>query len=75
LTQFRKITLAFQTLSHLEAIRGPTTEIGQMAEGEELGSNLLRVAQSSLWGPDGSPGVSAPTHPVRPADETVQNQQ
>ena len=28
----------------------------KLAEGEELGSNLLRVAQSSLWGPGGPPG-------------------
>ena len=27
-----------------------------VAEGEELGSNLLRVAQSSLWGPSGHLG-------------------
>jgi hypothetical protein len=28
--------------------------LGKLAEGEELGSNLLRVAQSSPWGPGGS---------------------
>ena len=28
----------------------------KLAEGEELGSNLLRVAQSSLWGPSGHLG-------------------
>jgi hypothetical protein len=35
-----------------------------MAEGEELGSNLLRVAKGSLWGPSGLRGqkpLSAPS--------------
>jgi hypothetical protein len=49
-----------------------------LAEGEELGSNLLRVAQSSLWGPGGPLGGQkllaaaldpyCPTTPVRPGD-------
>ncbi len=44
-----------------------------VAEGEELGSNLLRVAQSSLWATGGPLGVRSvrpycPTTPVRPGD-------
>src|SRR3981081_276337 len=40
----------------------PTRSLGEnaapadLAEGEELGSNLLRVPQSSLWGPSGHLG-------------------
>jgi hypothetical protein len=43
-----------------------------LAEGEELGSNLLRVAQRSPWGSGGLPEVSSSpcssTPPFRPAD-------
>ncbi len=44
--------------------------LGELAEGEELGSNLLRVAQSSLEDPGGlgplEKGPAHPTPPVRP---------
>jgi hypothetical protein len=37
-----------------------------VAEGEELGSNLLRVAQSSPWAPGGPWGSEAPNGCARP---------
>jgi hypothetical protein len=43
---------------------GEYCDFGKLAEGEELGSNLLRVAQSSLWGPSGHLGCRSPL--VRP---------
>src|SRR5258707_10567782 len=43
-----------------------------VAEGEELGSNLLRVTERSLWGSGGLPEATrspSPTHPrVTPGD-------
>lgn len=36
-----------------------------MAEGEELGSNLLRVAQSSLGGPGGSGSFGGSRKPLK----------
>ncbi len=40
-----------------------------MVEGEELGSNLLRVAKSGLWGPGGPPRGTRP----RPERETAKS--
>ena len=38
---------------------GENAAVGKLAEGEELGSNLLRVGQSSRWGPiDSQHGIA-----------------
>jgi hypothetical protein len=42
---------------------GEYPALGKLAEGEELGSNLLRVAQSSLGDPGGLGGSSEKAPP------------
>jgi hypothetical protein len=44
--------------------------LGRVAEGEELRSNLLRVAKCSLWGSEGKLPY-CPTNPGRAMAETI----
>jgi len=52
--------------------RRSARKIVEMAEGEELGSNLLRVAKSGLWGPGGPPRGTR-SRPEREMAERVPN--